>query len=100
MAQSTSPAASCAATMHLLADETRFAVVALLMKKARHVFELNEVLGVEATLLSHHLRVLRDAGLVIAERDGKAVLYRMAPEFRLRPRGRTLDFGCCRLTLN
>src|SRR5688572_15171792 len=66
---------SCASLLKVLADETRLAVMEQLMAGPRHVGEINGPLAIEPSLLSHHLKVLRDAGLVTAERDGKQVLY-------------------------
>jgi ArsR family transcriptional regulator, nickel/cobalt-responsive transcriptional repressor len=92
--------ATCASSMQVLADQTRMAVVRLLMDKARHVYELNQTLRLDPTLLSHHLRILRDAGLVVATRDGKARLYRLSSRVFAKPGGRTLDLGCCTMTFN
>jgi ArsR family transcriptional regulator len=89
---------SCAELLKLLADETRLAVVRQLLDGPRHVGEINEALGLEQSLLSHHLKVLRDAGLVESRRDGKAVLYSLAPQFRGSTRGAAIDLGCCRLS--
>jgi DNA-binding transcriptional ArsR family regulator len=99
MAVNTNADAACAKTLRVMADQTRFAVVRLLMQRAQHVHELNETLGLDLTLLSHHLRILRDAGIVEASRDGKARLYRLASEVRVKSRGKTLNFGCCTMTL-
>ncbi|MBI1313475.1 metalloregulator ArsR/SmtB family transcription factor [bacterium] len=88
---------SCAEILKVLADETRLAVVRQLMSGPRRVGEINDELQVESTLLSHHLRVLREAGIVTGERDGKAVLYRLAPHVESKRRGATLELGCCRL---
>ncbi|MEO1237266.1 MAG: metalloregulator ArsR/SmtB family transcription factor [Planctomycetota bacterium] len=82
----------------VLGDGTRLGVVMQLMNGPRRVGELNESLGVEQSLLSHHLRVLRDAGLVTAERDGKAVVYRVAESLQDPDRAGTIDLGCCRLS--
>lgn len=90
--------ATCSRALKLLADDTRLAVVEQLLSGPRHVHEINACLHIDATLLSHHLRVLREAGLVRAEREGKSILYRLAPEVRLAQRGRAIDFGCCRLS--
>lgn len=88
----------CSEKLRLLANPTRMEVVeALLARGPLHVWELNEDLDVEPTLLSHHLRVLREAGLVEAERDGKAVLYRLAPGVRAA-QGRGVDLSCCILS--
>lgn len=88
---------SCAEILKVLADETRLSVVRQLMAGPKHVGEMNENLHVESTLLSHHLKVLRDAGVVQSERDGKAVLYRLSPDVESKRRGTTLELGCCRL---
>lgn len=88
---------SCAEILKVLADETRLSVVRQLMNGPRHVGEMNSELNVESTLLSHHLKVLRDSRIVEAERDGKAVLYRLAPNVESKRRGAALELGCCRL---
>lgn len=86
---------SCSDKLRLLANPIRMEVVeTLLAHGPLHVYELNERMQVEPTLLSHHLRALREAGLVEAERDGKAVLYRLAPGVRAS-RGRGVDLDCC-----
>ena len=66
------------------------------MRGPLHVSEMNAALGLEQSLLSHHLRVLRDGGIVEGVRDGKAVLYRLAPGLKLDGIG--IDLGCCKLS--
>ncbi len=91
-------AADCARKLRVLSDPTRMAVLELLFEGPRHVGELNEVLHLDQSLLSHHLRSLRDAGLVRCRRDGKAVLYSLdAAHARRRSGQRTIDLGCCAL---
>jgi ArsR family transcriptional regulator len=87
---------TCAEKLKVLSDRTRLAVMECLMEQPSHVGRLGEILGVEQSLLSHHLKVLRDAGLVLADRDGKAVLYRVAPEAQVES-GRAINLGCCQL---
>ena len=91
---------TCAHLLKVLADETRLGVVRQLMNRPMHVGEINEDLQVEKTLLSHHLKVLREAGIVEAERDGQAVLYRLSPEVASRKRGQSIDLGCCQITFS
>jgi ArsR family transcriptional regulator, nickel/cobalt-responsive transcriptional repressor len=88
---------TCAKIMKVLADDTRFSVMQHLLERPQHVYELNAALRIDPTLLSHHLRVLRQAGLVVSERQGKSLLYRIALSVRSAPKFRALDFGCCRL---
>ena len=89
---------ACAAILRVLADSTRLGVVRLLLDHPQRVGELNAVLRIDQSLLSHHLRVMRDAGLVLADREGKAVRYRLAPELAARRSGNGIDLGCCVLT--
>lgn len=93
-------AGTCANVLKVLADETRLAVVEQLMNGSRHVAEINEALGVEQTLLSHHLRVLRDAGLVTSERSGKHVVYSLAKHVQGSRRGRAINLGCCKISFD
>lgn len=91
---------SCASILKVLADETRLAVVAQLLGGPKHVGQINESLGVEQTLLSHHLKVLRDANLVTSERDGKHVVYALAKSIQGRRRGRAINLGCCLISFD
>ena len=61
-----------------LADPNRLRIFALLMQGDSCNCELNEKLGLPPNLLSHHLRVLREAGLVLSRRDavdGRWIYY-------------------------
>ena len=93
---------SCADLLKILADETRLAVVRQLLDGAKRVAEINETLQIEQSLLSHHLKVLREAGMVIARRDGKAMLYSLSPELRGTAAGRRIqhgiNLGCCSIS--
>lgn len=86
----------CASRLKVLADPTRLTVLRLLLRGPRQVGEINAVLHLEQSLLSHHLRLLRDAGLVTATREGKAVRYEVSRRSARAPRG-TIDLGCCSL---
>lgn len=88
----------CAIKLKALADATRLAVVEALMRGPRHVGDLAGELGVEQSLLSHHLRVLRSVGILAATRDGKAVLYALAPGVEGAPAAKTIHLGCCQLS--
>ena len=89
---------SCASRLKVLADETRLAVVEQLLGGPKHVGEINDSLRIEQSLLSHHLKVLREAGLVTSERDGKQVLYQLANPVRGKRKGRAVDLGCCMIS--
>ena len=60
-----------------LADPVRLRLVGVLADGGRCVCDLQQKVPVPANLLSYHLRVLREAGLVIATRRGRWVDYRL-----------------------
>ena len=60
-----------------LADPVRLRLVGVLAGGGRCVCDLQEKVPVPANLLSYHLRVLREAGLVTATRRGRWVDYRL-----------------------
>lgn len=68
------------AALEALAEPHRRAIMDALRDGERPVHELVESLGVSQPLVSKHLRVLRDAGLVEARIDGQRRLYRIRPE--------------------
>ncbi len=55
--------------LKVLADPKRLRILNLLMTGVQCNCDLGEALGMSKNLISHHLRILRDAGLVQAERD-------------------------------
>lgn len=65
----------------LLADETRLRILALLTQNDEcHVRALCDVLGQSQPAVSHHLALLRVAGLIECRREGKHNFYRAMPE--------------------
>ena len=93
----------CARFLKALADPDRLKVVQCLQTGPKTVSELSSLLGKELANVSHHLGVLRHAGLVQDEKSGKYVIYTLHPKF-FRPQepggaAATLDLGCCRLEL-
>ncbi len=91
-------AAGCADKLKVLSDVTRLFVLEELLARPLTVTELNALLKIEQSLLSHHLKVLREAGLVVATREGKAVRYSIAPEAKPKSSGKALELGCCRIS--
>jgi len=58
-----------------LADETRQEIMSICCCTKVSVNEIAEKLAVSQPTVSHHLKVLKDANLVSAERQGKQVFY-------------------------
>jgi ArsR family transcriptional regulator len=65
----------------LFSDETRLKIMASLFQAGElHVRALCELIGQSQPAVSHHLGLLRSAGLVDARRSGKHNYYRLLPE--------------------
>jgi len=68
-----------------IADEHRLAILLLLAERQCTVVELTAELGIGQTLASHHLKALRDAGLVVATPVGRSNVYAMCCEAVAEP---------------
>jgi len=55
--------------LKILSDPNRLAIFDLLMQGVQCNCELGDKLDMPMNLISHHLKILREAGLVNAERD-------------------------------
>ena len=55
--------------LKVLAEPNRLNIVNLLMEGVQCNCELGDALGMRPNLISHHLRILREVGLVEVERD-------------------------------
>ena len=73
--------------LQAVADPVRWTVLARLASGTACVCELQEHFPVAANLLSYHLKVLREAGLVTTARRGRWVDYSLAPDAMDRIRG-------------
>lgn len=95
-------ATHCASQLQALADPTRLHVLRQLMKGPKTVAEVQDSMKIEASLLSHHLRSLREARLVEASREGRLIRYRLHRNVStgLRVGREELDLGCCRLVFD
>ncbi len=70
-----------AALFRALADPARVTIMAMLLN-AEEVCacDLSDGIGKSAATASHHLKILKDSGLVASERRGTWVYYRAVPE--------------------
>jgi DNA-binding transcriptional ArsR family regulator len=64
-----------AETMQALATPSRLRILGRLHAGACSVNELAAAVGMEASAVSHQLRVLRHLGLVVGHRDGRQIVY-------------------------
>ena len=64
-----------AETFRLMSDPTRLKIILACLDAPAAVGEMAERLGISASLVSHHLRLLRAARLLQADRRGRQVFY-------------------------
>ena len=67
-------------TLQVIAEPRRQAILDVLREEELPVGELVRRLGMSQPLMSKHLRVLKDAGLVEVRADAQRRLYRIRPE--------------------
>ena len=58
-----------------LADPTRILILYALAEESHNVSELVEILDTPQPTVSRHLKVLRERGLVIHQREGQSIIY-------------------------
>ncbi len=75
---------AAAAVLRVLANPARLRIALRLLRGDQFVSELEDGLSIRQPTLSQHLAALRDAGLVVARRDAKTVLYSLAGEDQRR----------------
>lgn len=65
----------CVAFCRALADETRQAILHMLLEGEKCVSDLTEAFSTSQPTISHHLNTLKSLGLVTSRKDGKYIYY-------------------------
>jgi DNA-binding transcriptional ArsR family regulator len=99
----TAQAKEIAAKLAAVGEVTRMAIVHRLAEGPAHVGRLAEAVGVPMVNMSHHLGVMRLAGLLRDAKDGRRVIYSLNPDV-FTPGGAngilgTLQIGTYRMVL-
>jgi len=93
-------AEACATYLKAIAEPTRYQIVKGLRSGAMTVTDIAEIVELDITIVSHHLRVLYHAEIVTTERDGRHIYYALNPKLVSTKRKMDeLNFGCCKLDL-
>jgi ArsR family transcriptional regulator len=94
--------AKCAEYLKAVADPDRLKIIQCLQGGPKAVGEICRELNAAIANVSHHLKLLKSAGLVCNRKKGRFVFYSLDKKF-LRQASESklniLDFGCCRLEL-
>ena len=92
----------CAQMLRLLGDPERLLIIQALREGPKNVGDIAATTKQKVANVSHHLKLLREGGLVESEREGRYVRYRLSPSAYIQsPSGPVdhLDIGCCRLEI-
>jgi ArsR family transcriptional regulator len=73
-------AAHVAELFRSFSDTSRVRILSALTIQEMNVSALASLVGISESAVSHHLRGLRQMGLVVSRRDGKEVYYRIEDE--------------------
>ena len=88
----------CAGLLRAMGDDTRLRILQSLLNRERCVNEIAQELDLPQPHVSHHLQILRNAGLVEGRRDGQRICYRLLPEIGeslTDQENSAIDLGCC-----
>jgi DNA-binding transcriptional ArsR family regulator len=89
----------CAEKLKALGEPMRLRIVDRLRSGPLNVGELAVALEAEVVTVSHHLGVLRTAGLVVREKQGRFAVYRLEEGLLDSDQQNKLDLGCCSLEM-
>src|SRR5690349_10087421 len=90
-------AKKCAKMLQAIAEPNRIRIIECLRTGSKNVTQLAQALDVEIVNVSHHLGVLRTAGLVEDVKDGRFVVYSLHPKIFHNDASKAtyLDLGWC-----
>lgn len=90
----------CAEKLAALAAPERLKILRFLRDGPHNVGEIARMLDTEPVNVSHHLTVLKMAGLIRGEKRGRFIYYSLVPGILESDEAMAqLNLGCCQLTL-
>ena len=66
--------------LKVFGDATRLRIISVLCQGEKYVCDIANELGMTQSAISHQLRVLKQARLVSARRDGKTIFYSLCDD--------------------
>ncbi len=97
----TKDSSDCAKFLKAMGDESRLKIVRLLLKGEKSVSEIVQSLNMSQPQVSHHLSVLRSAGIIETRREGNRIINFIDPQkFFLKNQETGIDLGCCSINFD
>lgn len=91
---------SCADQLKALSEPIRLRIIDLLRRGELTVGDITQFLESELVTVSHHLQILKQAGLVEVKREGRFMIYSLRSDLLQKATGKSrqfLNLGCCRI---
>lgn len=91
---------SCADQLKALSEPIRLRIVDVLRHGEMTVGDIAEFLEAELVTVSHHLKILKHAGLLEVMRNGRFMVYSLRSDLLQKATGKSREFlnlGCCRI---
>lgn len=86
----------CVVALRALGESTRARIIGMLLEAPLDVGEISKRVGMSQYNTSKHLRILREAGLLEVDKQGRRRLYALPDTIRRQVARRSvLDLGCC-----
>ena len=83
----------------VIGEKNRLKIIRLCLAEECSVQTLLDETGLEKTLLSKHLKVLRDSGILHSQRHGRNVKYSLNDKICHEKLKNTLSLHCCNVEL-
>lgn len=92
-----SHANKCSKALKALSDLNRIKILELLFKGEKCVSDLVKSLNLDQPKVSHHLAILKRAGVILDRRQGRKIIYSLHPGVYKKPSDwiDRIDFGYC-----
>ncbi len=91
----------CAKFLKAMGDESRLKIVRLLLQGEKSVSDIVHSLNMSQPQVSHHLLVLRSAGIIETRREGNRIINFIDPQkFFLKNQETGIDLGCCSINFD
>jgi DNA-binding transcriptional ArsR family regulator len=86
----------CVVALRALGESTRARIIGMLLEAPLDVGEIAKRVGMSQYNTSKHLRILREAGLLEVDKQGRRRLYALPDTIRRQAaHSSVLDLGCC-----
>lgn len=87
------------ARFKILSDPNRIRILRILKDQPLTVNHIVEKVGVERTLVSHHLKIMRENKMIVSKKCGRHVFYSIHEDLAAECNN-SFNFGCCVISFN